>query len=71
MTRFALAACVVAAAGVWLPFVATDLAVAMGWNKSFVGSLFVAMATSLPELAVTLSASVSYTHLTLAPGGLV
>ncbi|MBK7006717.1 MAG: sodium:calcium antiporter [Burkholderiales bacterium] len=56
VTRFALAACVVAAAGVWLPFVATNLAGAMGWNKSFVGSLFVAMATSLPELAVTLSA---------------
>lgn len=54
--RFALAACVVAGAGMWLPFVATDLASAMAWNKSFVGSLFVAMATSLPELAVTLSA---------------
>ncbi len=54
--RFALAAGVVAAAGMWLPFVAADLALAMGWNKSFVGSLFVAMATSLPELAVTLSA---------------
>lgn len=56
IVRFALAACVVAAAGVWLPFVATDLATAMAWNKSFVGSLFVAMATSLPELAVTVSA---------------
>lgn len=54
--RFAIAASVVASAGIWLPFVATDLANAMGWNKSFVGSLFVAMATSLPELAVTLSA---------------
>lgn len=54
--RFALAACVVAGAGIWLPFVATDLANVMAWNKSFVGSLFVAMATSLPELAVTLSA---------------
>ena len=28
----------------------------MGWNRSFVGSLFVALATTLPELAVTLSA---------------
>lgn len=56
ITRFALAASVVAGAGIWLPFVATDLAHAMDWNKSFVGSLFVAMATSLPELAVTLSA---------------
>lgn len=54
--RFSLAACVVAGAGMWLPFVSTDLAHAMGWSKSFVGSLFVAMATSLPELAVTLSA---------------
>jgi len=54
--RFALAAGVVATAGIWLPFVATDLAVAMDWNKSFVGSLFVALATSLPELAVTVSA---------------
>ncbi len=54
--RFAMAASVVAGAGIWLPFVATDLANAMGWNKSFVGSLFVALATSLPELAVTLSA---------------
>jgi cation:H+ antiporter len=55
-TLFALAAGVVAGAGIWLPFVATDLAVAMAWNKSFVGSLFVALVTSLPELAVTLSA---------------
>ncbi len=54
--RFAMAACVVAGAGIWLPFVATDLAHAMAWNKSFVGSLFVAFATSLPELAVTVSA---------------
>lgn len=56
IVRFALAACVVAGAGVWLPFVATDLSHAMEWNKSFVGSLFVALATSLPELAVTISA---------------
>lgn len=54
--RFAMAACVVAGAGIWLPFVATDMAQVMTWNKSFVGSLFVAFATSLPELAVTVSA---------------
>ncbi|MDD5029042.1 MAG: sodium:calcium antiporter [Rhodoferax sp.] len=56
VVRFALAAAVVAISGVWLPFVSIDLAQAMGWNNSFVGSLFVALATSLPELAVTLSA---------------
>lgn len=54
--RFAAAATVVGGAGLWLPFVAVDLAGAMGWNNSFVGSLFVALATSMPELAVTLSA---------------
>ena len=54
--RFALAASLVVAAGLWLPFVAVDLAAAMGWNRSFVGSLFVAFATTLPELAVTLAA---------------
>jgi cation:H+ antiporter len=56
VTGFTLAAIVVAAAGTWLPFVAVDLATAMGWNRSFVGTLFVALVTSLPELAVTLSA---------------
>lgn len=56
VTRFAMAAAVVAGAGIWLPFVANDLASAMGWNRTFVGSLFVALVTSLPELAVTLSA---------------
>ena len=56
LVRFALAASVVVGAGLWLPFAAVDLANTMGWNRSFVGSLFVAMATTLPELAVTLSA---------------
>jgi cation:H+ antiporter len=54
--RFMLAAAVVTGAGVWLPFAAVELADAMGWTRSFVGSLFVAFVTTLPELAVTLSA---------------
>jgi len=54
--RFGVAASVVVAAGVWLPFIATDLALAMQWTQSFVGTLLVAMVTSLPELVVTLSA---------------
>lgn len=54
--RFCLAASVVVAAGVWLPFIATDLALAMQWTQSFVGTLLVAMVTSLPELVVTVSA---------------
>lgn len=55
-TRYLAAAAVVVAAGTWLPFVGVELAEAMGWRTTFVGTLFVAGATSLPELVVTLSA---------------
>jgi cation:H+ antiporter len=56
LREFALAALVVAIAGAWLPVAGGRLADAMGWNRSFVGTLLVAASTSLPELAVTLSA---------------
>jgi cation:H+ antiporter len=53
---YAGAALTVMATGVWMPFVANDLAEAMGWHKSFVGTLLVAAVTSMPELAVTIGA---------------
>jgi cation:H+ antiporter len=53
---YAIAAAVVIGAGVALPFVAKSLATQMGWTESFVGTLLVALATSLPEAVVTLSA---------------
>lgn len=53
---YGVAAAFVVAAGIWLPFIGADLARAMQWNNSFVGTLFVAFSTSLPELAVALSA---------------
>jgi cation:H+ antiporter len=56
LLRYALAGAVVVVAGVWLPFVAEQLAGAMGWTESFVGTLFVAFATSVPELVVTIAA---------------
>lgn len=56
VVRFSIAAAIVVGAGMWLPFLAANLATTMGWNRSFVGSLFVALVTTLPELAVTLSA---------------
>lgn len=52
---YALAAALVVAAGIWLPFVGTRLAETMGWSGSFVGALLIAGATTLPELAVTVS----------------
>jgi len=54
--RYVLAALVVVAVGLRLPMTAEHMAVAMGWDRTFVGTLFVAMATSLPEVAVTISA---------------
>jgi cation:H+ antiporter len=55
-TRFGIAAAVVLAAGSWLPNLADQLAQTMGWSRSFVGTLFMALVTTLPEMAVTLSA---------------
>jgi cation:H+ antiporter len=53
---YVIAALVVVAAGVWLPFIASDLAAAMGWKQSFVGTLFVAAVTTAPEIVVTVAA---------------
>jgi cation:H+ antiporter len=54
--RFAVAAAVVLAAGSWLPVIADELALRAGWSRSFVGTLFMAFVTTLPEIAVTLAA---------------
>ncbi|MGP1677765.1 MAG: sodium:calcium antiporter [Burkholderiales bacterium] len=54
--RYALAGIVVVASGIWLPFIGRDIAALYNWHASFVGTLFIAGATSLPELAVTLAA---------------
>ena len=54
--RYAGAASVVVAAALWLPFVGKTVSLLMGWHQSFVGTIFVAFATSVPELAVTVGA---------------
>lgn len=56
LTRYAAAAAIIVAAGSWLPFIGLDIAEIMGWRTTFVGTMFVAAATSLPELVVTISA---------------
>lgn len=53
---YVMAAIAVVAAGIWLPFIARDLATAMAWEQSFVGTLFVAAVTSAPEVVVTVAA---------------
>ena len=54
--RFALAAVFVIGAGTWLAFIGRDIAEATGWGESFVGSLFIAITTSLPEISVSFAA---------------
>lgn len=54
--RYFIAAAFVVAAGIWLPYIADAIGEQMGWSNSFVGTLFAALVTSLPELVVTITA---------------
>lgn len=68
--QYLVAALIVGAAGVWLPFIATRLADLTGWRMSFVGTSFIAAATSLPEVIVTIAA-LRLKAVDLAIGGLL
>ena len=54
--RFTLAALAIIGAGIWLSFIGDEIATTYSWSASFVGSLFLAVATSMPELVVTVAA---------------
>jgi len=54
--RYLVAAASVVAVGTALPFVGTRIAEFTGWHESFVGTLLIAISTSVPELVVTLAA---------------
>ena len=54
--RYGIAAVALVFVGAWLPIIGNDIAVAMGWKQSFVGTLLIAFATSVPELVVTVAA---------------
>ncbi len=51
-----VSAVAVVVAAVWLANLADQIAQMTGWGRTFVGSLFLAFATSLPEMVVTLAA---------------
>ena len=53
---FAIAAVFIVGAGIWLAIIGDEIAIAMGWEQSFVGSLFLAFTTSLPEITVSFTA---------------
>jgi cation:H+ antiporter len=54
--RYAVNAAVIVIAATWLPFIGDRLAAETGLGRSFVGSVLVAMTTSLPELVVSITA---------------
>ena len=54
--RFILAAAAVIGAGIWLSFIGDEIATTYNLNASFVGSLFLAVTSSMPELVVTIAA---------------
>lgn len=53
--KLGAAAGVIIAAGIWLSFIGDEIAIETGWGSNFVGSLFLAITTSLPELTVVLA----------------
>ena len=56
LVQYSLAAVAVIVAALWLPRLGAELARQTGLGEAFVGSLFVAITTSLPEIVVSLAA---------------
>jgi cation:H+ antiporter len=57
VSRYVAAAVVLVAAAAWLPAAGVDVARETGLEESFVGSLFIAISTSLPEIVVSIAAA--------------
>ncbi len=55
--RYAVSAVFVITAGALLPRIAMEIAQQMGWSNTFVGTIFVAFATSIPEVAISITAT--------------
>ncbi len=54
--KFALASALIIGAGIWVSFIGGEIAETYGWSSSFVGSLFLAISSSMPELVVSIAA---------------
>ena len=55
-SMYALHALLIIAAAAWLPHVGEQIADLTGLKKTFIGSLFIAVSTSLPELVISFGA---------------
>ncbi len=54
--QYVINAAIIIGAATWLPYIGSEIASITGWGESFVGNIFVALSTSLPELVVSISA---------------
>ncbi len=52
ITKFVAAALFIVGAGIWLANLGEEIALKTHWGRTFVGSLFLAVTTSLPEVVV-------------------
>ena len=53
---YGITAAIIIGGGIWLAMIGDDIVKSTGWDSSFVGSLFLGIATSLPELVVSVTA---------------
>jgi len=53
---FGISAAFIIGAGIWLATIGDEIALVTGWGQSFVGSLFLAFTTTLPEITVSFTA---------------
>lgn len=53
---FSLSTVLIIGAGIWLATIGDEIALVTGWGQSFVGSLFLAFTTTLPEMTVSFTA---------------
>ncbi len=55
-TIFLISAVFIVGAGIWLATIGDEIASVTGWGQSFVGGLFLAFTTTLPEITVSFTA---------------
>ncbi|MFC1955170.1 sodium:calcium antiporter [Chloroflexota bacterium] len=53
---FFISAAFIIGAGIWLATIGEEIAQTYGWGQSFIGSLFLAFTTTLPEITVSFTA---------------
>lgn len=53
---YGISASIIVGAGIWLSYIGDELAKNLGWQRNFVGNLFLGFATTLPEITVSIAA---------------